>query len=243
MPHYNLTIREKKALYKLVNDKNIVITLMDKNLGLAIMPYNKYIKALKNLLNPNDYEIIEQTEEECIDIMQTQIFNLTMTMNNKHNNYFIPEETQLPFFHALPKVYKNPLKWKLDTSKRQLSTDFSIKNQNGFKNIITEDFECLYTKFSYQEILNAIEYLNNNILPIPKHYGLTFAKYKFMLNTVISFNYFKALGKIYRQKNRIAMGTNAAVQIAQLTCYAHEHKAMKRGIFEKIFFRRYSIIL
>ncbi|CAG8764413.1 3225_t:CDS:2, partial [Cetraspora pellucida] len=111
-PHYNLTIREKKALYKLVNDKNIVITLTDKNLGLAIMPYDEYIKALKNLLNPNDYEIIEQTEEECIDIMQTQIFNLTMTMNTKHNNYFIPEETQLPFFHALPKVHKNPLKWR-----------------------------------------------------------------------------------------------------------------------------------
>ncbi|CAG8691562.1 13368_t:CDS:1 [Cetraspora pellucida] len=113
---------------------------------------------------------------------------------------------------------------------------FQLKNQNRFKNIITRDFESLYTKFSHQEILNAIEYLNNNILPIPKHYGLTFAKYKFMLNKVISFNYFKALGKIYKQKNGIAMETNATVQIAQLICYAHEHKAIKRGIFEKIFF-------
>ncbi|CAG8799150.1 8112_t:CDS:1, partial [Cetraspora pellucida] len=104
---------------------------------------------------------------------------------------------------------------------------------------ITGDFESLYTKFSHQEIMESIEYINNNILKIPTHYGLSFSKYKYMLNTVISFNYFKALGKIYRQKNGIAMGTNAAVQIAQLTCYAHEHKAMKNGIFEGIFFRRY----
>ncbi|CAG8801701.1 2015_t:CDS:2, partial [Racocetra fulgida] len=100
------------ALYKLVNNKNIVITLTDKNLGLAVIPYNEYIKAIKMLLNPNDYEIVEFTEEECIEIMQTHILHLTMTMDNKHNNYFLPEETQLPFFHALPKVHKNPLKWR-----------------------------------------------------------------------------------------------------------------------------------
>ncbi|CAG8799154.1 8969_t:CDS:1, partial [Cetraspora pellucida] len=104
---------------------------------------------------------------------------------------------------------------------------------------ITGDFESLYTKFSHQEIMESIEYINNNILKIPTHYGLSFPKYKYMLNTVISFNYFKALGKIYRQKNGIAIGTNAAVQIAQLTCYAHEHKAMKNRIFEGIFFRSY----
>ncbi|CAG8725393.1 222_t:CDS:2, partial [Gigaspora rosea] len=274
-PHYNLTIREKQALHKLSKNKDIVITLTDKNLGLAIIPYNEYIAAMKGLLNLEDYEIVEQTEEECINIMQTQIFNLTITMDNKHNNYFLPEETQLPFFHILPKIHKNPLKWRpivgmhSSPTKRlsvflaqilknwmeelenldpenwtPLRDNFQLifqieKHNNRFNQVITGDFESLYTKFSHQEILDSIEYINNNILRIPTHYGLNFAKYKYMINTVISFNYFKALGNIYRQRNGIAMGTNAAVQIAQLTCYAHEHKAIKKGIFEGIFFRRY----
>ncbi|CAG8766322.1 4509_t:CDS:2, partial [Cetraspora pellucida] len=111
-PHYNLTKREKQALYNLTNNKDIVITLTDKNLGLAVIPYNEYITAMENLLDPKDYEIVKQTEEECINIMQNQIYNLTITMDNKHNSYFLPEETQLPYFHILPKVHKNPLKWR-----------------------------------------------------------------------------------------------------------------------------------
>jgi hypothetical protein len=273
-PKFNLTLREKKALYNLVNNKNIVITQTDKNLGLAIIPYNEYTKAMEKLLSPDDYSIVNETEQECIEMMQKQICHLTMTMENKHNNYFLPEETQLPYFHILPKVHKIPLKWRpivgmhssptkrisvllaqvLNAWMNKLEKLDSInwipirdnyqliyqieKLGNNYQHVATGDFESLYTKFKHNEILEAMEYLNK-ILPIPEFYGLKFAKYRFLIHTVISFNYFKALGKIYRQKNGIAMGTNAAVQIAQLTCYAHEHQAIKLGLFEGIFYRRY----
>ncbi|CAG8773554.1 12910_t:CDS:1, partial [Ambispora leptoticha] len=69
-PHYNLTIREKKALHNLATNKDIVITLTDKNLGLAIIPYKEYIKVMEQMLNDIEYEEIKQTEVECIDIMQ-----------------------------------------------------------------------------------------------------------------------------------------------------------------------------
>ncbi|RIB28213.1 hypothetical protein C2G38_2158539 [Gigaspora rosea] len=92
--------KEKKALYNLILNQNIVITQTDKNLGLAT---TKYIKAVKNLLNLQDYEEINNMEESCINIIQNQILNLTMTIENWHNNYFLSEKTQLPFFYTLPK--------------------------------------------------------------------------------------------------------------------------------------------
>ncbi|CAG8759923.1 14042_t:CDS:1, partial [Racocetra fulgida] len=106
---------------------------------LAVIPYNEYIKAIKRLLNPNDFEIVEFIEEECIEIMQTHILHLTMTMDNKHNNYFLPEETQLPFFHALPKVHKNPLKCRPIVGMHSSSTKrISVFLSQILKNWIEE---------------------------------------------------------------------------------------------------------
>ncbi|CAG8836823.1 37847_t:CDS:1 [Gigaspora margarita] len=276
-PQYNITLREKKALHQLINDENIVITQTDKNLGLAIIPYNEYIIAVKNLLSIEEYDEINLTEKEVILLIQEKIFDLLITMSNKIQNYFIlPEDNlQLPFFHALPKVHKTPLKWRpivgmhsapikrlsvflsdiLKDWMKELEQNYGnfwtpikdnyqliyqvekIKNQ--FAHVVTGDFESLYSKFTHDEILSAFDYLNDHAIPIRTYYGFNKPKIRFILSLVIGNNYFKALGKIFKQKRGIAMGTNAAVHIAQLTCFAHELVGIKNGLFNNIFFRRY----
>ncbi|CAG8787539.1 1174_t:CDS:2, partial [Racocetra fulgida] len=274
-PHYNFTLREKKALRNLVENKNLVITQTDKNLGLAIIPYKEYIKAIQYLLPLEDYEEINLPEKEVILLIQRRIFDLPMT--DKQQNFFIPDEAelQLPFFHALPKVHKNPLKWRpivgmhsapikrlsvflseiLKDWMKRLELHFNlewipindnfqlilqIENLNQeYNQVATGDFESLYTKFTHQEILSAFDYLNEYALPVEQFFGFNKPKIRFILGLVIGNNYFKALGKIFKQKNGIAMGTNAAVHIAQLTCFAHELVALRNGLFSKVFYRRY----
>ncbi|CAG8797950.1 23579_t:CDS:2, partial [Dentiscutata erythropus] len=109
-----------------------------------------------------------------------------------------------------------------------------IKNQ--FNYVVTGNFEFLYTKFTHPEILSAFDYLNNHTIPIKSYFGFNKPKIRFILALVIDNNYFKALGKIYKQKRGIAMGTNTAVHIAQLTCFAHELVAINNRLFNNIFY-------
>lgn len=213
----------------------------DKNLGLAILTKTAYQDmVMRHLNDKTTYEVHEGGKERLV----RQINARMLTLKYRVTPHLTPQEEKhlnhnwqhrIPFFHCLPKIHKpgpiqgrpivGAVNWYTTPSSKildrrlqpllatqtsvivsssqllqVLQTDTLPKHQ---RLLVTMDVTSLYTNIRL-ETLRKI--LAESTDPTLVH----------LLDFVTNNNYFQFDETIYRQKEGIAMGTNAAVQLANL---------------------------
>jgi hypothetical protein len=225
--------KKSKLLQQLMNLKDIKIVQSDKNLGLvALDTIDYHQKVMLNLNDTNHYTPADSTKLFEHVSLKYQLLLQSAGFTKSELNYLKhPWQFTLPNFHILPKLHKkNDLKGRpivgatnwfttppsilLDTLLQSESFPSHIlKNSESLilhtKNIVipensilvTMDVSALYTNIDTQILSNL---LGSN------------KKKQMLLEFICECNYFQYADKIYRQTNGIAMGTNSAVNLANL---------------------------
>ena len=217
----------------------------DKNLGLLAIDTKTYdTLVMTHLKNESIYKYIcniYTNNNPMINIISDTYFNLLNHCTNSLHPPLTRQETAfislinttLPPFHILPKIHKSPLKGRpIVGAKAWVTTNFSIlldirlqpytfqyktilKNNIDLINLwkgkpfnidtqylVSLDVDSLYTNLNINKAVNLIKNHNNSLSILAK---------LIMIN-----NYFEYNENIYHQLDGIAMGTNAAVSIANL---------------------------
>lgn len=220
-----------------------VITLSDKNLGFTIMDIKSYETAsLIHLSNPKVYQKITTSNtdfrnmvffKEIVDNYLNLLDEIPLPPNLRK---YLEANRQfsLPKFHILPKIHKQkipvptrpivgslnwittPFSKVLDVLIQPLlkNQDFILKNSNQLTQdllqkfprltsnqlLVTLDIESLYTNID----LNQLE-----LLLLSENETLSK-----MCQFITKNNYFSFGNDIYKQIDGLAMGTNAAVNLA-----------------------------
>lgn len=215
----------------------IRITQSDKNLGLCILKTEHYHDlCMAHLSCTEIYREVLLSEEELITKVLQYSKNL-LSIVSRHLNItpyvrkFLTEpHLDLPNFHSIPKLHKpGPLKsrpivgavnwittpWSkyLDVLISEWPTQYTCKNSFevckdlaesslDLSNclLVTMDVASLYTNMDIERLIRILDSKNRVCAWICR----------FICNN----NYFKYCNKIYHQKGGIAMGTNAAVNLA-----------------------------
>ena len=117
-PATNLSIREKKVIHTLRNRTDLKIVQADKNLGPAIMEMDKYILwVLEHLQDKTTYKLITNPRRDIIHSLIQKVVELYINFvcqfpeEIKNAKIIIHQihKKNLPYFHALPKLHKNPM--------------------------------------------------------------------------------------------------------------------------------------
>ena len=219
----------------------IIIKLSDKNLGFTILDTTQYNQLVMNHLN--DIITYKKLSVKDIEMLPTIISDIIHNMNiyfrfinlTPQQKKWIKSKTdnpKIPKFHILPKIHKNPilgrpivgavnwvttpysillddllqpigkkLKYTIDDI-HSLIKDITLIDYQKDDMLCTMDVASLYTNISVDRLIKKV----HNINP---YYGDITEK-------IITNNYFSYNNTIYHQKDGIAMGTNAAVSLANL---------------------------
>ena len=234
----------------------IKICQSDKNAGLVAMSIQDYHRmVISHLANDEIYEpICHGTEEPTWTAIQAGLYDLHLALlsllrtqreSSPQAVKFIRTTTAvLPVFHTLPKLHKpgktgRPIvgatawittKWSifLDSKLLDYQCDFALKNHDeliaSLENstlpvrsfLVTADVASLYTNMHIDRLVAVIEQKTNNPF---------WAK---ILKFICDSNYFKYGSTIFKQKDGIAMGTNCAVQCANIYLDAFDHQFAPR---------------
>lgn len=115
--HPNLTSGEKNALRELINNPEIVIKPADKGSVVVVMDRDQYLWEGHKQLEDKKYylklnkPIFMETLTEITEIFQ-RIYNKKL-INAKQRNYLIGDtEPRARRFYMLPKIHKDPSKWR-----------------------------------------------------------------------------------------------------------------------------------
>jgi hypothetical protein len=217
----------------------------DKNLGLLAIDTKTYdTLVMTHLTNESIYKCIcniYANNNPMSNIISDTYFKLlnhctdflNPPLTRQEKTFIATLNTILPPFHILPKIHKSPLKGRpIVGAKAWVTTNFSIlldirlqpytskyntilKNNIDLINLwkgkpfdvntqylVSLDVESLYTNLNINKAVNLISQHNNSLGTLA---------HLIMLN-----NYFEYNENIYHQLDGIAMGTNAAVSIANL---------------------------
>jgi hypothetical protein len=124
----NLTIQEEKNLKKLTQREEVIIKPIDKNLGVAAIEKEFYIKEIEKMLN--DTNSYKKLKENPITATTKKITTLIRNLyqekkiNKKQMNKILPaKETRTGRFYGLPKIHKPKLSWRPIVSNNQHPTE------------------------------------------------------------------------------------------------------------------------
>ena len=104
----NLTSKERKALYYLENDKNI-IKGADKGSAVVVWDREDYIKEAEKQLGVSDvYEEVPDDAEPLISTIHTTLEKIRKRGDLKKENiqYFKVKDPKFASFYLLPKIHK-----------------------------------------------------------------------------------------------------------------------------------------
>ena len=105
----NLTSKERKALYDLKNDKNIIIKGADKGSAVVVWDREDYIKEAEKQLGVSDvYEEVPDDAEPLISTIHTTLEKIRKRGDLKKENiqYFEVKDPKFARFYLLPKIHK-----------------------------------------------------------------------------------------------------------------------------------------
>lgn len=215
----------------------IIFTASDKNLGMCAIHTQDYHSLVMNHLEDSTtYEIITNDLQTITQLIQiSDILPKFKNLTTQERNFLLhPREFSLPKFHLLPKVHKKsptlqtrpiigatnwcttPVSILFDSRLKQHLIKFPAVLRNSqeltkcLQNIqlqsndwlVTMDIVSLYPNID----LNLLNFVLSSLDP-------SFAS---ISDFITRNNFFIYNDQIFRQKNGIAMGTNCAVNIAQI---------------------------
>lgn len=217
---------------------HVIFTSSDKNLGLCALHVKDYHSlAMMHLQDDTKYEFIYHDLPTVISSINIRsILHLFRKMTKQEHDFLLFErEFSLPKFHLLPKVHKSTIKLQtrpiigatnwcttpasvlFDDRLQQHLPKFTAVLRNSqdlvkcLENIpllhandwlVTMDVISLYPNIDLDLLNQVLNELDNSFLAIS--------------NFITRNNYFVYNKQIFRQKNGIAMGTNCAVNLAQI---------------------------
>jgi len=261
--------RLSQFLSKFLQEPSIKITASDKNLGITIWnTIDYYQQCSKHLDNPSIYQQQVMSSSDILVTINLTVTNfLEYLKQHEHINYdeyqfLYPANCTLANFHALPKLHKNiplpdlpirPIVASLNTPTTKLSIWLShqlesfnyssvLKNSRQLIEVLqkptfplldsnsyilfTIDYSSLYTNIDIEELSQIL----NEINPL----------YASVFDTISTNNYFTFGNQSYKQLNGIAMGTNAAVHLANIYLhYKVDLPVLKRFKPNQLVYKRY----
>jgi hypothetical protein len=221
-----------------------MFTITDKNLGFALLSTKEYVQLCNvHLLDSTTYKTVHSNAE---DFKSTSIYQDLCTkyetlldhvkLSKSHYSYLNYNwNFTLPKFHVLPKVHKEPplktrpivgsLNWITTPFSKVLdaiiqpylnSCKFILKNSQALISdllpiqadlpqntlLVSLDISSLYTNIDLRILSDLLSSMDPCLSEIT--------------NFVTSNNYFEFNNLVYHQTNGLAMGTNAAVNLANL---------------------------
>ena len=105
----NLTSKERKPLYDLKNDKNIIIKGTDKGSAVVVWDREDYIKEAEKQLGVSDvYEEVPDDAEPLIRTIHITLEKIRKRGDLKKENiqYFEVKDPKFARFYLLPKIHK-----------------------------------------------------------------------------------------------------------------------------------------
>ena len=106
--HCNLSPGERKALFDLSHDENIIIKKADKSSSIVIMNRSDYIQEVERQLKNEKY--YEQLNEDPSENLATDIKNTVENIAQKERkgdlNNLVTTGARTPQFYVLPKIHK-----------------------------------------------------------------------------------------------------------------------------------------
>jgi hypothetical protein len=146
------------------------------------------------------------------------------------------QDWQLKIRQALPNDIRYggiPSPILRDTVDFVATLPLTINNPNI--TLHSADVSGMYNELRHSEIIDNLIWINTNVLEfqpfnVSDKWDLTFDVLLKTLRVIITNNYFLACDKVYLQVIGIAMGTNCAVDAANLTMLAYELRAVATNI-------------
>lgn len=232
-----------QTLRKLSTDlPSTKIVAADKNLGLVAINTIHYHKLVMNhLSDTKTYRLLGPVSDNTATIADIIKYLHPKLLQNVHirtkqeERYLSSPRCQLPKFHIIPKIHKSPLKGRpivgatdwvttpfsimldLRLQERMLPADYPsiLKNSNDLISrwlnqpfdpeldwLVSLDVSSLYTNIDIPRAVEIISSINPVLGTLAK--------------LIMENNYFTYNNQLYHQIQGIAMGTNAAVVIANL---------------------------
>jgi hypothetical protein len=257
----NMSADVSKALSDLIKDPNIIVKPSDKNLGLVLMSKDWYVsECLLQLADSTTYSEITNVPFEDLlrELRETIGFYLPDDFSGK--KFLLSHGGSLPRFYIIPKIHKDPVVGRpIIASPGYLFHNASIyvadellRIAQQYKSVLkdslsliplvenfplpadvilfTGDITSLYTNISVPHFLEIIEPI------LPQFCDYPDAIFSF-LNMILRNNYFEFNSKYYLQISGIAMGTPAAVSIANIFMAEFEKDLIKSP--HLLFYRRF----
>lgn len=238
-----------------VINKELIIKLTDKNLGLAVLPVKWYdTQCLKMLADTNTYRPVFHDPSVAIyDTLISQVANWRLPPAME--KYILRKtKRETPQFHAIPKVHKTPWTVRPIVPSHSWVTTTTSEIIDHLCQPLLEHFPWVVN--SSKEVINQIEKVRTlgtepiwiltgdvtafytNIPPKPcskiigkvwevfcKESSIPPSTIKKMVRFVMDNNYLEYKGQRFHQMNGLAMGTSCAPVIANLYAAWFERKA------------------
>lgn len=256
---------EVKTLCQYLREKQYLVKITDKNLGLAVVTRQWYMEqCLKHLSQQNAYEESEPSLEDLACQLKDLVHSFQW--NKETRKYLQTTTADLPRFHVIPKVHKTPwasrpiipshswvtsrasevidkylqkfvrrIPYVLDSSKTFVNKIRQI-HLEGQCTLVTGDVKAMYTNIP----LEGAKYLASEALKKVDTENNPVEGLWGLLFFVLENNYFEFDQKTYKQLNGIAMGTSCAPCVANIYAAYYERKFVEewseKGL---LFYARY----
>lgn len=236
-----------------LREHSLLVKLTDKNLGLAVFPVSWYDTTLLQMLaDTNTYEwVTEVPIEELLKKLMKQVRKWQLPPNM--TKYITSKtKTELPMFHAIPKVHKDP--WALRpivpshswvTSCVSVVLDHLLQPilkqipwiVSSSKEVIVglQEVTLLPNKPMWILTGDVVSFYTN--IPIEEcgkfvqaawnrfvggQSSIKHTTIRSMVKFIMENNYLGYQGQNFRQRNGLAMGTSSAPVIANIYAARHE---------------------
>jgi Reverse transcriptase (RNA-dependent DNA polymerase) len=235
-------LRAHSELLVVATDKNLGLALISKTLYNDLVMRHLQNPATYQLIAPAiNFRLSDHTLKSWASINEftNDIWKPIIPNTEHYNNVINLDNFQIPKFKILPKIHKPDLSGRpiagacawitTQTSKilshvlREIIKDWPhiLKNSQSLINtcenhtiphnafLVTFDVVSLYPNMDHTAIFNAV---NNLVFPSNSQKQWSLDASRFILkNSFVKFN-----NSVYRQKTGIAMGTNAAPELANI---------------------------
>lgn len=258
-PRNNKFSKLFKTVKTILQKKNLIIKPSDKNLGICLVTKEWYFNECMRQLNSPHYKVQNFDSLLLWNNLKSILSNKYFASNTRIKDFikYYADNAKLPSFYITIKVHKSPIvgrpivasnSWfttglstwlgKKLNKLNQADTDYIltdsktlVKYFSDFKfnpeiKLVTFDVENLYPNIPHQLAYSTLEsYLTRLNHPLK---DILLRSLKFVLEN----NFFEFNNVTYKQLLGIAMGTNAAVAIANITLLELEKNFFLSSIYE-----------
>lgn len=236
-----------------LQDNLLLVKLTDKNLGLAVFPASWYdTQVLQLLADTNTYEWVPNIPIPALSKKLTKLVRKWRLPSNMTKYITQRTKTEVPVFHAIPKVHKTP--WKLRPivpSHSWITSCVSTVLDHLLQPVLTQipwivssskevivrlqDVRLLPNKPLWILTGDVVSFYTN--IPIDEcnaivrgawdHFATGSSISDETIGSMVRFimenNYLEYQDQKFRQRNGLAMGTSSAPVLANIYAARHEN--------------------